>query len=470
MLRKHSMLHAILRKCLGPLALAAVAPGLLLAGTASWAAGKKVEPPVRLIDSMAVPVSATNTTKGMYSFDISFVDQSTGTYYLADRSNKAVDTADVGVAIVTQIFPNNGHAAFAGFVPCSPPAGANDCAGPNGVVAAFPWLFVTDAPSRVLTFDLRFNPPKTVSECFTKTVLGVPEKTRADELAYDPQDGLILAINNASSPPFGTLVAVDKTTGALTCGTNIIFDAAHGVDAQNGAEQPVWDPGTKKFYLSIPQISGNPTVGGVLRISKTGTVEATYTVKFCSPAGLALGPSEDLLVGCNTIWDTAGAKWTTNADRDTGTAAPQLVILDAKTGGITANVRGAGVGDEVWFNKGDNHYYAASSGSNLAPNAITPARPPNGTALAAPVLTAQGAATLDVIDALSETLDQRVPTLNVPATVAPDTNPHPAATAHSVAADAFTNHVFVPIGANNAVPNCLTGCITIYARSDPDSD
>jgi len=35
-------------------------------------------------------------------------------------------------------------------------------------------------------------------------------------------------------------------------------------------------------------------------------------------------------------------------------------------------------------------------------------------------LTAQGAATLDVIDALSETLDQRVPTLNVPATVAPD--------------------------------------------------
>jgi len=144
--------------------------------------------------------------------------------------------------------------------------------------------------------------------------------------------------------------------------------------------------------------------------------------------------------------------------------------LDAKTGGITANVRGAGVGDEVWFNKGDNHYYAAASGSNLAPNAITPARSPVGTATTAPVLTAQGAATLDVIDALSETLDQRVPTLNVPAVAAPDTNPHPAGTAHSVAADGFTNHVFVPIAANNAVPNCLTGCITIYARSDPDSD
>jgi len=464
--RTHSIPRTLLRKYCGTAIIPAVA--LLLVGNAAWAAGKKVEPPVRLIDSIAVPVATGNTTKGMYSFDISYVDQSTGTYYLADRSNKAVDALAAGGSIVTQIVPNNGHAAFAGFVPCSPPAGANDCAGPNGVVAAFPWLFVTDAPSRVLTFDLRFSPPKTVSECTTKT--GDP--TRADEFAYDPQDGLILAINNAASPPFGTLVMVDKTTGALTCGTNILFNAANGVDATNGAEQPVWDPGTKKFYLSIPRIGMNPTNGGVIRISKTGKIETTYNISFCSPAGLALGPAEDLLVGCNTIWDDTGGLWTGNADRNIHTAAPQLVILDAKSGGITANIHGAGVGDEVWFNKGDNHYYAAASGSNLAPNALTPARDPNGTATAAPVQVSQGAATLDVIDALSETLDQRVPTLNVPAVLASsgDKNPHPAGTAHSVAADRFTNHVFVPIAANNAIPNCLTGCITIYARNDPDSD
>jgi hypothetical protein len=413
-------------------------------------------------------VSNLNTTSGaLYSFDISWVDQSTGVYYLADRSNKAVDALS-SESVVTQIFPNNGHAAFAGFTPCSPPAGANDCAGPNGVVAVFPWLFVTDAPSRVLTFDLRSNPPTTVSECTTRA----GEPTRADELAYDPRDGLILAINNAATPPFGTLVTVDKATGALTCGTNIIFDAAHGVDARNGAEQPVWDPGTGKFYLSIPQIGANPTVGGVIRISTTGTVEAIYTVTFCSPAGLALGRNQDLLVGCNTIWDTEGGLWTGNVDRDVHTAAPQYVILDARTGQINAHVMGAGVGDEVWFNRGDNHFYGAASGSNLAPNAITPARSPLGSAMSAPVLTAQGAATLDVIDALSQTLDQRVPTLNVPAvtTASGDKNPHPAGTAHSVAAYAGNAHVYVPIAANNAVPNCLTGCITIYGRYDPDRD
>jgi hypothetical protein len=489
MLREHSTLPVVPRQYYRRVAFAAaMIPALLLAG-ASWAqestaAGKPkkkavAEPAVHFLHSVAIPIASTNgcaqTTLrpcGTFSFDISFVDQATGNYYLADRSNKAVD-AVAAETFVTQIVPTPPHAAFAGFVPCVPAAGANDCAGPNGVVAAFPWLFVTDAPSRVLSFDLRTNPPTTVSECFTKTVNGVPEKTRADELAYDPKDGLILAINNASSPPFGTLITVNKTTGVLTCGTNIILDKAHGVDATNGAEQPVWDPGTGKFFLSIPEISGDGSTnlnGAVLRISTTGTVEAQYPVMFCGPAGLALGPNEDLLVGCNTIFDMAGGKWTTNADRDTNTAAPQYVILDAKTGKVDTNVLGAGVGDEVWFNSGDNHYYTAASGSNLAPNAITPARSPLGTATTAPVLTAQGAATLDVIDALSKTLDQRVPTLNVPAVAAPDKNPHPAGTAHSVAAYSETNHVFVPIAANNAVPNCLTGCVTIYGRFDPDSD
>jgi len=421
--------------------------------------------PVKFLKAIPVPVSAVNGTSGaMYSFDISFVDPATGTYYLADRSNKAVDVLKENTGGVTQIFPNNGHLPFAGFVPCVPPLGANDCAGPNGVVAAFPWLFVTDAPSRVLTFDLRTSPPTTVSEAFTKA----GEKTRADELAYDPTDGLLLVINNASDPPFGTLLQVNKTTGVLTVVKNIDFDAAHGVDATNGAEQPVWDPGTGKFYLSIPQIGPTTSHGGVLRISTTGTVEATYPVEFCSPAGLALGPKQDLLVGCNTVFDTAGNQWTGNADKDTNSAKPRYVILDAKTGSIDKILFNVGPGDEVWFNKGDGNYYTASSGSPLAPNAITPARAPVGTATTAPVNVSQGAAVLGVIDADKQKLLQLVPTLNVPAVPASQPHPHPAGTAHSVAANAQNNHVFVPLAANNAFPDCLKGCIAVFARPSED--
>jgi hypothetical protein len=464
----------MMRKCsLGLLLLLVVAVPFLLLSTGSGRADdrddrdrERTRGPVKLLKTIPVPVSMVNGTSGaLYSFDISFVDPATGTYYLADRSNKAVDVVNANTdTFVTQVFPNNGHAPFAGFVPCSPAAGANDCAGPNGVVGAFPWLFVTDAPSRVLTFDLRTNPPSTVSEVFTKA----GEKTRADELAYDPRDGLLLVINNASDPPFGTLIQVNKTTGVLTVVKNIDFDAAHGVDAQNGAEQPVWDPGTGKFYLSIPQIGPTASHGGVLRISTTGTVEATYPVEFCSPAGLALGPKQDLLVGCNTVFDTAGGVWTGNADRDTNSAKPRYVILDARTGNIDKILFNVGPGDEVWFNKGDGNYYTASSGSPLAPSAITPARPPLGAAATPPTLTAQGAAVLGVIDADRQKLLQLVPTLNVPAVPASQPNPHPAGTAHSVAANARNNHVFVPLAANNAFPDCLKGCIAVFARPSED--
>ena len=146
MLQAHSSLRAFLKKYV-ICSVLATAP-VLVAGSA-WAdnSGKKVEPAVRLLSSIPIPVSPSNPLGGTFSFDISFVDQSDGTYYLADRNNFAVD-ALFAESIVKQIVPNNGHAPFAGI---SPPAFSTATAGPNGVVAAFPWLFVTDAPSRVLT-------------------------------------------------------------------------------------------------------------------------------------------------------------------------------------------------------------------------------------------------------------------------------------------------------------------------------
>ena len=43
------------------------------------------------------------------------------------------------------------------------------------------------------------------------------DPTRADELAVDPEDLLILAINNAASPsPYGTFVKFNPSTCALT--------------------------------------------------------------------------------------------------------------------------------------------------------------------------------------------------------------------------------------------------------------
>jgi hypothetical protein len=238
---------------------------------------------LRLLSLAQVPTTGTNTTGGMYVFDIAFVDQATQTYYLADRSNAAVDVVDAKTGnLVKQITPT------APFPPFKGVAASSNTSGPDGVVSAGRWLFVTDAPSRVVSIDLTTD--KTVSDVSTGGAPGL----RADELAYDPEDGLLLVINNADVPPFATLIAVDKTTGKLTVKQRITFDAAHGVDAKNGAEQPIWDPSTHRFYLSIPQISTTVSKGGVVRINPaTAAVDATFPVSFCSPAGLALGPGND---------------------------------------------------------------------------------------------------------------------------------------------------------------------------------
>lgn len=360
---------------------------------------------VKLLTTVPVPNTATNPNH-LVSFDISFIDPETQLYYLADRSDKAVDVVDAKRNVFVKQINKGG---FAGF------AGSNDTAGPNGVVVSGHWLFVTDANSRVVTIDLRTD--KIVSETSTGGAPGL----RADELAYDPDDGLLLPVNNADSPPFATLIQVDKQTGHLKVLKRITF-----TNATNGAEQPVWDAGTGKFYLSIPEIDGDGGTGpngAVARISRKGELETLFPVHLCQPAGLSLGPKQDLLLGCSVVFDTAGKAWSA---ADPNTAAPSQIIMDARNGSIDRVVMGVGGSDEVWFNEGDGRFYTASRSNPTGP-------------------------VLGVIDAEDQTLVQVVPTIN-----------RPPGSAHSVAANPHNNHVLMPLPANNVFPTCLDGCIAVF--------
>jgi hypothetical protein len=386
-----------------------------------------------------------NTASGLYSFDISWVDTTAHRYYLADRSNNAVDI--VNTTTNTLIF-RLGVSTFAGV---SPPAVSP---GPNGVAASGPCLFVTDAPSRVAAYITTPYPPTSDNNVptFVNAVSTDPSSLlRADELAVDPVHSLILAINNADVPPFGTFISFNPATCRLTQPSSPGADRITFTTATGGAEQPVWDPSTGKFYLSIPQTAPPASKGAVFRIDPTSKmIDFSYPVTFCSPAGLTKGPGNDLLIGCNTIWDTAGGLW--NA-ADPNTAAPIQVILDVRTG-AQLRVGFVGVGDEVWFDSQSGNYYTASSTSPLRPLDVTGAAD------------AQGAAILGVINATAGQLAQLVPTFNVPATPPPLFGPagHPAGTAHSVAVDGEpTTRVYVPLAANNVYPDCLQGCIAVYA-------
>jgi len=409
----------MLRKSLWSTALAMT--GGLLVGTGAWAQAEN-NGPVRLLSTIPVPVAATNTTGGMYAFDISFVDQSNQRYYLADRSNAAVDVVNAKTGkFVTQI---TASPPFAGVqLNTMGTAVNNNISGPDGVTTdeIGTCLFAGDGPSRLVSFKIPSGTQ--VSDVTTGGT------TRVDEMAFDPKDRLLLVANNAESPPFATIFSVSATC-VLSGPKTITFGFA-----TNGAEQPAWDP-------------------------FTATVETLFSVPYCGPNGLALNPTNDtFLMGCGVVYDTMLNPW---FGADPNSANPTQVIID--TNGVFVFVSGIGASDEVWYNAGDNHWYTGTSTSPYSPHPVASTSPPSTST------TDQGAAILGVIDGTSQLLDQIVPTFNVPG-VPPLLGPppgHPSGSSHSVAANAANNHVFVPHPANNAVLGCLTGCIGVYGRNDVD--
>jgi hypothetical protein len=431
MLQGASYFCVLRRKHLRLAMLTAAAPALLLAATGAGAA--TVQGPVTLQFTIPVPVASTNKTGGMYGFDISWVDSTTQTYYLGDRSNAGVDEVNAKTGV------------FVKRITASPPfagaTGNNSTSGPNGVTSSGNCLFAGDGPSRVVSFSLPGG-----SQVSSVSTGG---KFRADEMSFDPADRLLFVVNNADTPPFGTLISV-STTCKLTVGKKITYSFA-----TNGAEQSVWDPTTKRFYESIPSISGTTTtpgpLGALIRINpSTAAIETMFAVPYCMPAGLSQGPNQTFLAGCSVVYDTAGDPW---FGADKNSASPYQVIID--TNGVYAYVSGIGSSDEVFYNSGDNDWYTGTSNSPYSAH-------PVASTTGATSTTDEGAAILGVIGGTSQSLLQIVPTLNVPAV----TGKHVSGSSHSVAANAVNDWVLVPIPANNAILGCLTGCIGVYYRND----
>jgi len=452
-----------------------VAAALPFLGSAARAQGQTAaDPPaVRLIKIIPINGTSAKPTTKMYSFDISFVDPTpfaghpNGLYYLADRSNAALDVIDIATEkLFGQIGGNGvGQANFTG------DTGNTATSGPDGVAAAFPCIFAGNGNSTLLSFNGNVN--------FTAVAgtLNTGGQFRVDEMAIDPADGLVMAANNAETRapgPFSTIVTYNKTTCVFLSAIRTNFNVLPGGHtATNGIEQPVWEPMTHRFYVSLPEIDGpgdgTGITGAVAKINTSGGIEAIYPINYCQPAGLTVGPNGNLLVGCNSVFDNSGKKCTavvpspnpeTAATEATevqgapatcsgGTAYPQVAICNPGqgcTGNSLQSVFGVGGGDEVWFNSGDGNYYVTAGNNPIGP-------------------------TFGVVNSSTNTLTQLVPTVPpVPATAPPTPPGHSAGTAHSIAASAANNHVYLPLPANNnysappaGTPACVQGCVAVFS-------
>ncbi len=350
--------------------------------------------PLKLVGAILVPGNPIR-------FDISWVDSARGKYYLAESGNAAVDVFDSENDLYLGRITG-----FHGIPAADDPCGRIEGMGPNGVVVTPDnHLWADDAHGTVKVFDLSTAKPPFTGVTPAATI-STGAVCRADEIGFDPKDHVIVVGNPEEHPPFATIISSDAPYDVLS---KIPFPDASGL------EQPLWDPGLKggRMLLTVPG-KGDGSMVAVLDLSKpkSPVVETTYSTPGCG-SGLALGPSQRLLVGC-------------------GGGRP-LIIVSALTGKIITTVADTHGADEVWYNPGNNQFYAPS-GQNPTP-------------------------TLSVIDAESGTL-----LYNLPA----------GPGSHSVAASSGNNHVFVPIAtpsqasptdACNVVFGLLEkqGCIAVYA-------
>jgi len=261
---------------------------------------------------------ATIPNAALASFDISWVDSESGRYYVADRSAGGVDVFDAeSDTFITTI------TGFVGNV-------GSGVSGPDGVMVINKRgelgageghhrkeLWAGDGDSTVKVVDLETN--SIVDSISTGGT------HRADELAYDPADKIILIANDRDAVPFVTFISAE---------THKVLGRLSYPQTTGGIEQPVWDPQRHRFYISIPSTVANPN-GEVDEINpKTESITRVFAVSdpaFAGPAGLALLPGQRLITS-------------------TG------VVFDAKTGATLAMIAGV-AGDEIWYNSGDNRVY-----------------------------------------------------------------------------------------------------------------
>jgi DNA-binding beta-propeller fold protein YncE len=331
---------------------------------------------LRQIGTISIPGEPLN------SFDISYIDQATGMYYLADRSNKGIDVVDVKKgAWVGRI------TGMVGF------SGKNDTSGPNGVIIAGKEAWVGDGDSTVKVIDL-----KSMKIVDTIKTGG---KNRADEIGYDPKDGVIAIANADDDPPFLTLISTKpghKIIGKLEM-----------KNFTDGMEQTAYNPADGMFYTDIPEMDKDKTKGGLLVTDpKTAKQVKIIPVDSCVPHGIAFGTGGMVFLGCNA------------GNARLGLPAKQVVV-DTKSGKTVAEIADVGGSDESAVNNKLGQYYGALNGQ------------PGGPILA-------------VIDAKTNKLLQKIPT---------------GPGAHSVAAYEGNGRVYVPIAADvGGMKGC--GCITVY--------
>ena len=332
---------------------------------------------------------------------------------ISNRTARRVDIFDT----LTNRVVGQTAAVFAG-----PGTNGLPTSGPDGAVVIGRELWAGDYPTTVRVFDLgeSLSHPPEIADINTGGTL------RAGSLDYDPFDYILAVANNNVGEAFVSLI----DTRTKTIRQRLVFDGANGTpDAHVGGTGGIlYDHRLNRFVISITSLGTDATKGAVVLVEpRTGAITKTILgLDGCMPSTMAEGPGAEVLVGCDPGFPAP----------DPVVFAPRTYIINAQAGRITADIREVGGEDFVAYNVSDGRYYTASRDYFTSPTATT----------TTPVL--------GVIDARTHRWLENVAT---------------GFNSHSVAVDAFTNQIYVPLLNPNPLCNGLPGCVAVFqSRGDHD--
>jgi hypothetical protein len=282
------------------------------------------------------PILVKNSPTNLRAFDVSWNDNNKQRYYLADRTNNAIDLVDSSTDTFLG-FIGQGH--YTGSRPCpSNPRDLRLCAGPNGVVTDdLGHVWSGDGDANIIEADDK--PGRTI-------VRSIPTsgKGRIDELAYDPQDRILMAENDGDSPPYVVFVSV---TDGRVLGRYVY------PKEQDGMEQPAWVPQTGFFYQNVPGKTNRLDVFDPHKLPnpvKSFPVECSGGLLGLTLSGLTVGPQGRLMTVCGSLGG---------------------VSVDSRTGTVGKIIAEGADADEVWYDPGSNNYYFSQNSKLTVVSAAT---------------------------------------------------------------------------------------------------
>lgn len=273
------------------------------------------------------PVRVNGSPTNLRAFDVSWNDNSTQKYYLADRTNNAIDLVDSATDTFLG-FIGQGH--YTGSRPCPDnPRDLRLCAGPNGVVTDdLGHVWSGDGDANIIEADAT-RPGTTI-------IRSIPTngKGRIDEMAYDPTSRILLAENDGDSPPY--IVFVSVTDGSVL--GRYVYPKE-----QDGMEQPAWARETGLFYQNVPGKTNRIDVFDPHKLPnpvKSFPVECSGGSLGLTLSGLTVGPNGRLMTVCGSLGGLG---------------------IDPRTGKTGNTIPEGSDADEVWYDSGSNNYYFSAS-------------------------------------------------------------------------------------------------------------